>query len=149
MGAAGNDAVYYDPYRVDIVKNPYPVYRRLREESPLYYNKEYDFYAVSRFDDVQKGLGNHQTFSSARGGILELIKANVEMPPGTFIFEDPPLHTVHRGVVARIFTPRRMNGLDAMVREFTARTLDALVGRDTSSRVDLYREALRDGLIRD
>ncbi len=131
MGAAGKDAVYYDPYRVDIVKNPYPVYRRLREESPLYYNNEYDFYAVSRFDDVQKGLANHQTFSSARGGILELIKANVEMPPGTFIFEDPPLHTVHRGVIARIFTPRRMNGLDAMVREFTARTLDALVGRDS------------------
>lgn len=131
MGAAGNEAVYYDPYRVDIVENPYPVYRRLREESPLYYNSEYDFYAVSRFDDVQKGLSNHQTFSSARGGILELIKANIELPPGTFIFEDPPLHTAHRGVVARIFTPRRMNGLDAMVREFTARTLDALVDRDS------------------
>jgi cytochrome P450 len=131
VGVAGKDAVYYDPYKVEIVKNPYPVYRRLREESPLYYNKEYDFYAVSRYDDVKQGLSNHQTFSSARGGILELIKANVEMPPGTFIFEDPPLHTVHRGVVARIFTPRRMNGLDVMVREFTARTLDALVGRDS------------------
>lgn len=131
MSATNNDAVYYDPYKVEIVKNPYPVYRRLREEAPIYYNEEYDFYAVSRFDDVQKGLGNHQVFSSARGGILELIKANVEMPPGTFIFEDPPIHTVHRGIVARIFTPRRMNGLDSMVREFTARTLDSLVGRDS------------------
>ena len=62
---------------------------------------------------------------------MELIKANVEMPPGTFIFEDPPLHTMHRGVVARIFSPRRMNGLDSMIREFTARTLDSLVGRDS------------------
>jgi cytochrome P450 len=131
MGASTGNAVYYDPYNVDIVRDPYPVYRRLREEAPLYYNPEHDFYAVSRFDDVQQGLANHETFISSRGGILELIKANVEMPPGTFIFEDPPLHTVHRGVVARIFSPRRMNGLDAMIREFTARTLDSLVGRDS------------------
>ncbi|MDH4041020.1 MAG: cytochrome P450, partial [Gammaproteobacteria bacterium] len=131
MGAGGSDPVYYDPYRVDIVENPYPFYRRLREEAPLYYNNEYDFFAVSRFEDVQKGLANHQTFSSARGGILELIKANIEMPPGTFIFEDPPLHTAHRSIVARMFSPRRMNGLESMVREFTARTLDSLVGRDS------------------
>ena len=131
MGAVGKEAVYYDPYSVEIVKNPYPVYRRLREESPLYYNKEYDFYAVSRYDDVRQGLANHQTFSSARGGILELIKANVEMPPGTFIFEDPPLHTAHRSIIARMFTPRRMNGLESMVRDFTALTFDLLEGRDS------------------
>jgi len=129
--AINGAAVYYDPYKVDIVKNPYPVYRRLREEAPLYYNEAYDFYAVSRFDDVQKGLSNHRTFSSARGGILELIKADVEMPPGTFIFEDPPLHTVHRGIVARMFTPRRMNGLESMVRDFTALTFDQLDGRSS------------------
>jgi hypothetical protein len=44
--------LYYDPYDVGINANPYPVYRRLREEAPLYYNARHDFYAVSRFDDV-------------------------------------------------------------------------------------------------
>lgn len=124
-----DDPVYYDPYRVEITQNPYPVFKRLREEAPLYYNEEYEFYAVSHYDDVKRGLSEHETFINGRGGILELMKANLQMPPGTFIFEDPPVHTVHRNIVARIFTPRRMNGLEGLVRQFTQRTLDKLVGR--------------------
>ena len=50
--------------------------------------------------------------SSARGAVLEFIKANIEIPPGIFIFEDPPRHTVHRGLVSRVFTPRRMTALE-------------------------------------
>ena len=46
--------LYYDPYDRDIDADPYPIYRRLRDEAPLYYNEQYDFYAVSRFDDVQR-----------------------------------------------------------------------------------------------
>ena len=49
--AAPSD-VYYDPYDVEIDADPYPVFRRLREEAPLYYNEQHDFYALSRFDDV-------------------------------------------------------------------------------------------------
>ena len=48
--------VYYDPYDVDIDADPYPVFRRLREEAPLYYNETHDFYALSRYDDVERGL---------------------------------------------------------------------------------------------
>lgn len=121
--------VYYDPYLRDIVKNPYPVYRHLRDEAPLYYNAPYDFYAVSRYEDVRKAFGDHKTFISSRGGILEMIKQNIKMPPGTFIFEDPPQHTAHRQIVQRIFTPRRMNGLEPLVRALTVKVLDPLVGR--------------------
>ena len=67
--------VYYDPYDVEIDADPYPVFRRLREEAPLYYNEQYDFYALSRFDDVERGLVDRETYISGRGGILELIKA--------------------------------------------------------------------------
>lgn len=122
--------VYYDPYRPDIVKQPYPVYRQLRDEAPLYYNEQYDFYAVSRYQDVRKGLLDHRTFISSRGGILELIKQNVPMPPGTFIFEDPPRHTMYRQIVQRLFMPRRMNGLEPMVRELTIKVLEPLLERD-------------------
>jgi len=86
--------VYYDPYDREIDADPYPVYARLRDEAPLYYNEEHDFYAVSRFEDVQRGLVDRQIFSSARGSVLEFIKANIEIPPGLVIFEDPPLHDV-------------------------------------------------------
>ena len=110
----------YDPYDREIDADPYPVFRRLREEAPLYYNEPYDFYAVSRFDDVQRGLVDRETFSSARGSVLEFIKANIEMPPGIVIFEDPPQHTVHRGLLSRVFTPKKMNALEPKVREFCA-----------------------------
>ena len=57
-----------------------------------------------------------------------MIKANIEMPPGVFIFEDPPIHTVHRGLLSRVFTPKKMNALEPKVREFCAASLDPLVG---------------------
>lgn len=120
--------VSYDPYDVAINADPYPVFRRLREESPLYYNEQYDFFALSRYEDVERGLVDRETYISGRGGILELIKANIEMPPGVFIFEDPPLHTVHRGLVSRVFTPKKMNALEPKIREFCAASLDPLVG---------------------
>ena len=85
-------AVSYDPYDVAINADPYPVFRRLREEAPLYYNDQHDFYALSRYDDCERGLVNFETFPSGRGGILELIKGGIEMPPGTLIFEDLSTH---------------------------------------------------------
>ncbi len=120
--------VYYDPYDREIDADPYPVYARLREEAPLYYNEEHDFYALSRFEDVQRGLLDRQTFSSARGSVLEFIKANIEIPPGIVIFEDPPLHDVHRGLLSRVFTPKKMLALEEKVREFCGTVLDPLVG---------------------
>jgi cytochrome P450 len=120
--------LYYDPYDTDIDADPYPVFKRLRDEAPLYYNEKHDFYAVSRFADVERGLVDASRFISGRGGILELIKANVEMPPGTLIFEDPPAHDIHRGLLSRVFTPRRVASLEPKIREFCARSLDPLVG---------------------
>jgi len=120
--------VHYDPYDRQIDADHYPVYHRLRHEAPLYYNEEYDFFAVSRFDDVQQGLIDRETFSSARGSVLEFIKANIEMPPGIVIFEDPPLHDIHRGLLSRVFTPKKMIALEHKVRGFCATVLDPLVG---------------------
>ncbi len=120
--------VYYDPYDVSIEADPYPVYRRLREEAPLYYNETHDFYAVSRYADVERGLLDPKTFISGRGGIIELIRAGIEMPSGVLIFEDPPVHTMHRRMLSRVFSPRRVAELEPKIREFCARSLDPLIG---------------------
>lgn len=120
--------VYFDPYNVEINANPYPAFARLRAEAPLYYNEEFDFYALSRFADVNKALIDHETFSSARGAIIELIKANIEIPSGALIFEDPPIHTTHRKLLARMFTPRKIAALEPKIREYCAAALDPLVG---------------------
>jgi cytochrome P450 len=126
--------IYYDPYDIAINANPYPVYKRLRDEAPLYYNEEHDFYAVSRYADVERGLKDRDTFISGRGGILELIKAGLEMPRGVVIFEDPPTHTIHRGLLSRMFTPRKVAALEPQIRQYCAEALDPLVG---SGRFDL------------
>jgi cytochrome P450 len=137
MTATTEHAVSYDPYDIEINADPYPVFARLREEAPLYRNDTHDFYAVSRFADVERGLVDRQTYISGRGAILELIKADMEMPPGTLIFEDPPIHTIHRGLLSRVFTPKKMNALEPEIREFCARSLDPLVG---SGRIDFVRD---------
>jgi cytochrome P450 len=128
MGGSVSDDVYYDMYSVEINADPYPVYRRLREEAPLYYNDTHDFFAVSRYEDVERGLLDAQTYISGKGAILELIKADIEIPPGVIIFEDPPTHTIHRRLLSRAFTPRRVAELEPKIREFCAHSLDPLVG---------------------
>lgn len=128
MTVQSTSDVYYDPYDVDINADPYPVFRRMREEAPLYYNEPHDFYALSRFADVERGLLDSKTFISGRGGIIELIRAGVKMPPGVLIFEDPPVHTVHRRLLSRVFSPRRVAELEPKIREFCVRSLDPLVG---------------------
>ena len=133
---SAND-VYYDPYDIKLNADPYPMFRRLREEAPLYYNADHDFYALSRFADVSQGLVNHETFSSSRGAILEWIKAGLEVPSGILSFEDPPIHNIHRNLLARMFTPRKVDALQQKIRQFCSRSLDPLV--DTG-RFDFVRD---------
>jgi cytochrome P450 len=137
MTAGATDKVYYDPWDPALNANPYPMFKRFRDEAPLYHNEIHDFYAVSRFDDVNRALVDHASFSSARGAVLEIIKAGVEIPPGSLIFEDPPIHDIHRNLLSRAFTPRKINALEPKVREFTARCLDPLVGGD---RLDFVKD---------
>jgi cytochrome P450 len=127
MTATESD-VYYDPFDFQIDSDPYPIWKRLRDERPLYYNERYDFYALSRFEDVERALVDWRTYSSARGTVLELIKSGVEIPRGSIIFEDPPDHDLYRGLLSRVFTPRKMAAIEPKIREFCARTLDPLVG---------------------
>lgn len=122
------DELYYDPYSVELNMNPHRVFARIREEAPLYYNDKHDFYALSRYEDVNKALIDHETFISGKGALLEIIKSGMEIPPGTLIFEDPPLHNIQRNLLSRMFTPRKVAALEPQIREFTARCLDPLVG---------------------
>lgn len=81
--------LYYDTYNVDLNMNPYPVFARIREEAPLYYNEQHDFYALSRYDDVNKGVIDHETFISGRGALLEIIKSGMEIPDPFDFVNDP------------------------------------------------------------
>ncbi len=120
--------LYYDPFDFDIDDDPYPVWKRMREEAPLYQNEKYNFYALSRYDDVVRELPNWDTYRSGRGTTADILFNNIEVPPGILLFEDPPLHDLHRRLLSRVFTPRRMLAVETLVCGFCERALDPFVG---------------------
>jgi cytochrome P450 len=128
MSVTSRSDVYYDPYDTQIDTDPYPVWKRMRDEAPLYYNEKHDFYALTRFEDVEPALSDWNTYRSGNGTVLEFIKQEIKLPPGNILFEDPPVHDVHRKLLIRVFSPRAMNALEPKIREFCARSLDPLVG---------------------
>ncbi|WP_426574045.1 cytochrome P450 [Aquihabitans sp. McL0605] len=140
MSTTTGSDLYYDPYDVEINADPYPIYERLREEAPIYYNAEHDFWMLTRHADVEKALVNWKTFTSTRSDILDIIRAGYDLPGGVILFEDPPVHTKHRGLMSRVFTPRRMAELEDEVRAYCIACLDPLVG---ASSFDIIEELAR------
>ncbi len=120
----------WDPLNQKYKMDPHSIWRRLRDEAPLYYNEELDFYAVSRFADVDAFSRDPKTFCSSHGTVLEMLgpeRAEFEI----MIFMDPPEHTRYRRLVSKAFTPRRMKTLEDDIRGLCARLLDALAGRSS------------------
>jgi cytochrome P450 len=113
----------YDPASYALQEDPFPTYRRMQEESPLHHNPELGFWALTRFDDVIEGLGDHASLSSAQGTLIEQITSG-EPPPDMMIFTDPPRHEALRKLVSRAFTPRRVAALETDIRAMCARWLD-------------------------
>jgi cytochrome P450 len=126
---------YFDPYDPAIDRDPYSVWRQLRDETPCYYNERYDFFALSRFADVLEASVDWRTYSSARGTVLEMIDTTKPVTPdedpeglGMLIFMDPPPHDALRKLVSHSFTPRRVAELEGRVRELCGQFLDPYVG---------------------
>ncbi|MCV6979728.1 cytochrome P450 [Mycolicibacterium pulveris] len=122
---------YYDPFDFDIDDDPYPVWKRLRDEAPLYHNDKYGFYALSRYSDVARELANWEDYRSGKGTTIEFILNGVEVPPGIILFEDPPIHDFHRRLLSGVFTPRRMAAIEPLAREFCRRALEPLEKAET------------------
>ncbi len=122
--------IYYHPDDLEIDTIPHPVWKRMRDEMPLYYNASDGFYALSRFEDVEAAISDMGTYLSGHGSTLEVVQSGIAPLPGNILMEDPPIHDIHRGLLSRVFTPRRMNALEDKVRQFCAVSLDPLVGSD-------------------
>jgi cytochrome P450 len=122
--------VYFDMYDRDIYASPYALYHRLQDEAPLYFNDRLGFFLVSRHADVGRVFGDRETFISGKGMGYDQIAAGVEMPPGLFICEDPPMHPIHRGLVSRLFTPRAVSTIEPEIRALCNDVAESLVGRE-------------------
>lgn len=123
-----NGSVEFDPFSQDFFDGAYDTYRRLRNESPVYYNATWDFWALTRYDDVAPATKDHETFSSAKGATLDMVKAHDDaIPvPRTIISMDPPEHEKMRKLVSKVFTPRAIAALEDMVREKVYEFVEAL-----------------------
>lgn len=121
--------VEFDPFSRDFFDDPYDTYADLREHAPCYYSEQYDFYALSRFDDVVAGHRDHATFSSTHGQTYEQLKSGEPAQMGSIIAMDPPEHTRYRKLVSRSFTPRSIGNYEGLVREIISGYLDSLMGR--------------------
>lgn len=119
----------WDPLDAALKADPYPIWRRLRDEAPAYYNEQYDFWALSRFADVDAAHMDPATFSSAHGTVLESMSPE-PVATGMMIFRDPPEHTRLRRLASRAFTARRVNQLEDEVRRIARDLLDAQRGSE-------------------
>ena len=113
------DSVEFDPFSQEFFDGAYETYRRLRDEAPVYYNAKWDFWALSRYDDVAPATKDHETYSSAKGATLDMVKAHDDAIPVTkvIISMDPPEHQKMRKLVSNVFTPRAIASLEDTVRE--------------------------------
>ena len=116
----------YDPYALENVQDPYPTFKRLRDEAPVYFNAERNFYALSRYDDVFMAHRDAKRFSSAGGVTIEGKEAGLPL----LILRDPPDHSWHKGLVTKVFTPSRMAALEGFVRDTSVALLDAMDGKE-------------------
>ena len=125
----------YSPFSYRLHDDPYPVYRWLRDEAPCYHNREHDFFALSRFEDVWAALLDWETFSSRAGPAIE--QSEMDPEAGSVLAMDPPRHTRIRNLVSRAFTPRRIAAMEPEIRRIAAKHLDPLRDRD---HCDLFRD---------
>jgi cytochrome P450 len=131
--------IYYDPFDFDVDVDAQSIWKRMRDEVPVYWNEKYEFFALSRYDDVLRAVVDTQNFTSTHSTSLDAMGPDVSPLSETMmIYMDPPEHTWHRKVVGRAFTPRRMAALEDRMTELCTTLLDAIEGRGEFDFIEDY-----------
>ncbi len=125
----GASELYYDQYSYEIDDNPYEIWKRLRDEAPVWRNEKYHYWVLSRYDDVMRASRDWETYSSAWGTVLEIMSAEPAQST-LMINNDPPYHQQLRQVVARQFLPGSIVKLERELREMVVAYVEPLVGRE-------------------
>lgn len=137
----GKSDVVLDPYDYDFHEDPYPYYRRLRDEAPLYHNEELGFWALSRHRDVHQGFRNSTTLSNRDGVSLDPVSRGPHAAKTmSFLAMDDPAHLRLRTLVSKGFTPRRIRELEPRVTELAVQHLDTMLDKAASGTVDYVAE---------
>lgn len=127
--------VIFDPFSEEYFNNPFDMYRRMRQDAPLYYNEDSDFYALTRHEDVAAALKDHEAFSSSRGCDLAMVQGD-EPPQKSIIFMDPPDHRHMRSLLNKAFTPRMIQSQ----RDTIVEQIDHFLGKIVSDEFDVVQD---------
>lgn len=127
--------VIFDPFSEEFFNNPFDMYRRMRQEAPLYYNEDSDFYALTRHEDVSAALKDHESFSSSRGCDLAMVQSD-EPPQKSIIFMDPPDHRHMRSLLNKAFTPRMIQSQ----RDTVVEQIEHFLGMIDSDEFDVVQD---------
>jgi cytochrome P450 len=127
--------IVFDPFSEGFWNGAWETYRRMQEEAPVYYNEQYDFYALTRHVDVAAGLKDFETYSSAYGIDLSMVRSG-QRPPPSIIFMDPPDHRHMRSLLNKVFTPRAIQSQKQMITE----KIDKFLGAADPDRFDAVQE---------
>ncbi|CQD24151.1 cytochrome P450 [Mycolicibacterium farcinogenes] len=127
--------VIFDPFSEEFFNNPFDMYRRMRQDAPLYYNEDSDFYALTRHEDVAAALKDHEAFSSSRGCDLAMVQGD-EPPQKSIIFMDPPDHRHMRSLLNKAFTPRMIQSQ----RDTVVEQIEHFLGLIDSDEFDVVQD---------
>ncbi|MDR3658816.1 MAG: cytochrome P450 [Mycobacterium sp.] len=116
----------FDPFSKSFFASPYETYRRMREEAPVYYSEQYDFYALTRHEDVAAAFKDFETNSSAYGVDLGQVRKGQVTEHGSIIAMDPPAHRRMRSLLNKVFTPRAIEAQRNLVIEMVDKHLSAV-----------------------
>jgi cytochrome P450 len=128
--------VVFDPFSAEYFENPFDIYRRMREETPLYYDEKEDFYAITRHVDVAAALKDHETYSSSRGCDLSMVRRGLSADMKSIIFMDPPDHRHMRSLLNKVFTPRAIQSQ----REMIGIKIDKYLSKVNPERFDVVQD---------
>ena len=127
--------VVFDPFSEEYFENPFDIYRRMREDAPLYYDEKEDFYALTRHEDVAAAFKDFESFSSARGCDLAMVRKG-DVPQKSIIFMDPPDHRHMRSLLNKAFTPRAIQSQKETVIEL----IDKYLGKADPDNFDVVQD---------
>ena len=125
----------FNPVAQEYFDNPYEIYQRMRDEAPVYYDEEGDFYALTRHADVAAAFKDHDSFSSARGCDLGMVRSG-EVPQKSIIFMDPPDHRHMRSLLNKAFTPRAIQSQ----RETVVELIEHYLGKADPDKFDVVQD---------
>jgi cytochrome P450 len=134
--------VRFVPRTAGTWRDPFTMYRQLREEDPVHHVEDGDYWVLSRYDDVFSAVRDPAVFSSAQGLTFEYDerhKAGLDLV-APMVFLDPPDHLAFRRLVAYGFTPRQVEEIEPAVRSFVTQRVERVFDLGTS---DIVEELLK------